>query len=139
MADPTTNMGILMRLKSRSELKMKHPADDLITVALEAADAFIESELAEARLDLPASPYPSVIVQAANNYAIADALQPLFNSGENKNEKVLYYRDEADKFLTSYIQTELDKKSINGNSNGSNPFSHSKSGRDTYRDLEDLI
>ncbi len=124
----TWKYGIFAAAKIKVALEHANQKDDVIVVCLEAADAYIESNLAEQRLELPTGEsYPSSIVQAATNYAIGDALQPYFNSNEDKNEKVLFYMDLADKFLNSYITTELDKKAIEGKADGPNPYSISQS------------
>lgn len=136
MADPepdpepmqTWIYGNFSLAKTKVALERQDANNDLVVAGLLTADAYIETNLLEQRLELPDSAnIPSAIVQAATMYAIGDAIMPPFNSGEEENKKVNFYMEQADKFLQSYIITELNKKAENGTADGPNPYSCSQS------------
>lgn len=110
---------------------------ELITAALDAADAWIESNIKKNRLPLPPAGSSTIITQAATFYAVADTLEPFFNSTEDENKKSEYYLERANELLNDYITAALDQQAINGTVNSVNPYSSSQSPIRLGGDLDD--
>ncbi len=121
-------------VKLQINLEHNSAKDDVIVAVLKSADGYIETAILEAQLPLPdPEDFPKSIKYAAINYAIAFGLQPPFNSGEDENKKAEFYLNEADKFLTSYINLELKKLAENGTAIGPNPYSVSQTSLPHHR------
>ena len=139
MADPEKSwkygayQSVLQRVTADGD---DDPNEDLLVLSLLAADDYIDAAILEARLDLPAETYSTTLVQAANYYAIADALQPGFNQDEDENKKVTHYLSLCDKFLTAYINKAVDDAVLNDDLEDVNPYSRSKSPVDPEYDFE---
>ena len=123
--DPTWKYGDYDTVFNRIGIESEEPTYDSLEIALNSADVYIETSLSGAGLPLPleSEDWPPALIQCANYYAIADALQPLFNNNEDKNEKVLYYLQQANTFLESYITIEA----YNQKDETLNPYSVSQS------------
>lgn len=109
----------------------------IVIAALDAADAWIDSNLAKNRLNPSSAEGNSTITQAATFYAVADVLQPFFNSNEDENKKAEYYLDRANEFLDAFITAALDQEAINGTVNSVNPYSSSQTPIRLGGDLDD--
>ena len=101
------------------------PIVETLQLVLLSADNYIESALLEVGLPIPdpSQPWPNSIIEAANNYAVANTLRSANNYDENKNMKVSDYMDLCDKFLQSYITVQ----SLNAKNDDLNPYSSNKS------------
>lgn len=110
---------------------------ELVTAALDAADAWVDSNLTKNRLPLSSADGNNTITQAATFYAVADVLQPFFNSTEDENKKSEYYLERANEFLDAFITAALDQEAINGTVNSVNPYSSSQTPIRLGGDLDD--
>lgn len=123
----TYKYGLTETVLVRLGLLGQTPANDLVETALKSADVFVDGKLRKARLDVPENPpYPEDLIEAANYYATAEALQPLFNTAEEYSENVSYYMERAKEFLSDYIDIEVQLQVEAETRDDLNPYSSSK-------------
>lgn len=88
---------------------IKYVGDDLdselVAVAMENADATVNSRLAAYDLPQPAQ-IPSALTLAANYYAVSDILQSLYGDDSRSSNEQAYY-EKAEQLMREYIQITL--------------------------------
>lgn len=98
----------------------EEPQEDIVIVALDAAESFISTRLAKFNLNIP-SPTPKPLKSVAQYYATAEVLQTLFNPNTESSKGVDWYLERADMLLDDYIKVVLGM-----NHKYSNPYSSSQ-------------
>lgn len=122
----THKYGVRAAVEVRLGLLGQTPASDLISTALNSADVYVDNQLRKARLPVPTTaPYIGDLVEAATLYAVAEALQPLFNLGEGYSQNVSYYLNRSRELLEDYIATEIETRMLEED----HPYSSSKTPR----------
>ncbi len=88
---------------------IKYVGDDLdselVAVAMENADATVNSRLAAYDLPQPEQ-IPSALTLAANYYAVSDILQSLYGDDNRSSNEQAYY-EKAEQLMREYIQITL--------------------------------